>query len=183
VGSSRNAFEYLLAASGIAQKNGHPYHPQTQGKIERFHQTLKRWLNKQPAAVTLPELHTQLDRFRTIDNEERPHRALPRQTPQQAYDATIKATPAGQPLSAHYRVRHDTVDRFGKLTRRRAGKLHHLGVGRDHAGRDVLILIDEHEATVTDQATGEILGTYDINPERNYWPNKTKKHGRWPSNS
>ncbi|MEO7349683.1 MAG: IS481 family transposase, partial [Terrimesophilobacter sp.] len=41
---SRNAFEYLLAAEGITQKNGHPYHPQTQGKIERFHQTLKLWL-------------------------------------------------------------------------------------------------------------------------------------------
>ncbi len=40
----RNAFEYLLAYLGIQQKNGAPGHPQTQGKIERFHQTLKRWL-------------------------------------------------------------------------------------------------------------------------------------------
>ena len=179
---SRNAFEYLLAASGITQKNGHPYHPQTQGKIERFHQTLKLWLSKQPAAATIPELQTQLDRFRGIYNEERPHRALDRQTPQQAYIATIKATPTGQALGTHYRIRHDTIDQFGKLTLRRAGQLHHLGVGRNHAKRDVLILIDKYEATVTDRATGEILGTYDINPHRNYWPNKTKKPGRWPSN-
>ena len=178
---SRNAFEYLLAASGITQKNGHPYHPQTQGKIERFHQTLKLWLSKQPAAATIPELQTQLDHFQTIYNEKRPHRALGRQTPKQAYNATIKATPTGQPLSAHYRIRHDTIDQFGKLTLRRAGQLHHLGVGRNHARRDVLILIDKHEATVTDKTTGEILGAYDINPTRNYWPNKTKKPGRWPS--
>jgi transposase InsO family protein len=39
-----NEFELLLARLGITQKNGHPGHPQTQGKIERFHQTLKRWL-------------------------------------------------------------------------------------------------------------------------------------------
>ena len=135
---SRNAFEYLLAASGITQKNGHPYHPQTQGKIERFHQTLKFWLNKQPVAANISELQIQLDRFRAIYNEQRPHRSLPGITPAQAYTATIKATPAGQPLSAHYRVRHDTIDQFGKLTLRRAGKLHHLGVGRAHARRRIV---------------------------------------------
>lgn len=131
---SRNAFEYLLADLGIQQKNGHPYHPQTQGKIERFHQTLKFWLNKQPPAGTISELQTQLHRFRTIYNKQRPHRSLPGITPARAYAATIKATPAGQPRSAHYRVRHDTIDRFGKLTLRRAGKLHHLDIGRAHAG-------------------------------------------------
>lgn len=178
----KNAFEYLLTSLGIDQKNGHPYHPQTQGKIERFHQTLKYWLTKQPPAATLLELQTQLDRFRTIYNEQRPHRSLPGTTPAQAYNATIKATPTKQPLNAHYRVRHDTIDQFGKLTLRRAGKLHHLGIGRHYAKHEVLILVDEHEVTVTNQTTGEILGTYDINPDRNYWANKTKKPGRWPSN-
>jgi hypothetical protein len=47
----RNGFEYLLAYLGIRQKNGSPGHPQTQGKIERFHQTLKRWLGQRPAAA------------------------------------------------------------------------------------------------------------------------------------
>jgi transposase InsO family protein len=177
---SRNAFEYLIAALGIQQKNGHPYHPQTQGKIERFHQTLKRWLARQPPAASLAELQHQLDRFRLIYNTQRPHRALPKQTPQQAYDTTIKATPSETSLSAHYRVRIDTIDRFGKLTLRRAGRLHHLGVGHDHAGRNVLILVDEHHATVTDHTTGEILGTYNIEPAKNYWRNQTKEPGRWP---
>jgi transposase InsO family protein len=68
----RNGFEYLLANLGITQKNGHPGHPQTQGKIERFHQTLKRWLAAQPAAATPDELQAQLDRFQRIYNELRP---------------------------------------------------------------------------------------------------------------
>ena len=58
----RNGFEYLLAYLGVRQKNGAPGHPQTQGKIERFHQTLKRWLERQPAARSLGELQAQLDR-------------------------------------------------------------------------------------------------------------------------
>jgi transposase InsO family protein len=177
---SKNAFEYLLAAMEVTQKNGHPYHPQTQGKIERFHQTLKRWLAARPAATTPIDLQAQLDQFRVIYNEQRPHRALGRQTPQQAWNATIKATPDSKPLSTHYRIRRDIVDQFGKLTLRRAGSLHHLGVGRDHARKPVLILTDAAEATVTDQTTGEILGIYDIDPNRNYWANKTKEPGRWP---
>ena len=40
----RNAFEYVLPLLGAHQKNGSPGHPQTQGKTERFHQTLQRWL-------------------------------------------------------------------------------------------------------------------------------------------
>jgi transposase InsO family protein len=177
---SKNAFEYLLAAVGVTQKNGHPYHPQTQGKIERFHQTLKRWLAARAAAGSAAELQTQLDQFRTIYNEQRPHRALGRQTPKQAFDATLKATPDSKPLTIHYRVRRDIIDQFGKLTLRRAGTLHHLGVGRDHARKPVLILTDEAQATVTDQTTGEILGIYNIDPNRNYWANKTKEPGRWP---
>jgi transposase InsO family protein len=88
----RNGFEYLLASLGIAQKNGHPNHPQTQGKIERFHQTLKRWLAAQPAAATPEDLQAQLYRFQRIYNELRPHRALNRLTPAVAYAATPKAS-------------------------------------------------------------------------------------------
>ena len=179
----RNAFEYLLAAAGIVQKNGHPYHPQTQGKIERFHQTLKLWLGRQPPAATLHELQQQLDRFRVIYNERRPHRALGRRTPQQAYDATIKATPRKAPLGAHYRVRIDTVDRDGKVTLRRAGKLHHLGIGRHHTGKAALILVDQTTATVIHLTTGEILSQHHIDPDKNYWRDQNKEPGRWPSSS
>ena len=62
--AGKNAFEYLLTALRIKQKNGHPGHPQTQGKIERFHQTLKRWLAQQPKASSIAQLQEQLDRFK-----------------------------------------------------------------------------------------------------------------------
>ncbi|HEX6026676.1 MAG TPA: IS481 family transposase [Solirubrobacter sp.] len=71
-GGGRNAFEYLLRSLGVRQKNGTPGHPQTQGKIERFHQTQQRWLNARARARTLPELQRQLNQFREHYNEHRP---------------------------------------------------------------------------------------------------------------
>jgi len=46
-GGGRCAIEIELARLGIAYRHSSPYHPQTCGKVERFHQTLKRWLAKQ----------------------------------------------------------------------------------------------------------------------------------------
>jgi transposase InsO family protein len=106
----RNAFEYVLPLLGIRQKNGSPGHPQTQGKTERFHQTLQRWLAARPTARTITELGQQLDQFREHYNERRPHRALGRRTPGQAYRATPKATPADGRARAHYRIRYDRLD-------------------------------------------------------------------------
>lgn len=81
-----NDFERLLNSLGIRQKNGHPNHPQTQGKIERFHQTLKRWLIVRPRPTSIAELQTLLDTFTTLYNTERTHRALRAgTTPAQAY--------------------------------------------------------------------------------------------------
>jgi transposase InsO family protein len=176
----RNGFEYLLASLGIAQKNGHPGHPQTQGKIERFHQTLKRWLAAQPAAASVAELQNQLDTFTSIYNHIRAHRALDGTTPAQAYTATIKAAPASHTDNPHYRVRNDHIDRLGKISLRRAGRMHHLGVGAAHAGQAVTILIDAHTATVINQHTGEVLSEHTINPDSSYWRNQHKPAGRWP---
>jgi transposase InsO family protein len=53
----RNHLETELRRLGVAQKNGHPNHPQTQGKVERFQQTLKNWLRAQPdQPATIAEL-------------------------------------------------------------------------------------------------------------------------------
>jgi transposase InsO family protein len=176
----RNAFEYLLAYLGIRQKNGAPGHPQTQGKVERFHQTLKRWLRHQSAPRTLAELQAQLDAFRVAYNEHRPHRAIGRITPVEAYRAIPKARPVGMPVEGHFRLRHDLVDRGGRITLRRAGRLHHLGIGAASARQRVIALVDEREVTVVALETGEVLSTHRIEPDKLYWRNQQRDPGRWP---
>ena len=115
-------------------------------------------------------LQQQLDQFTHIYNTQRPHRALNKATPLQAYLATPKAEPPEQILEGHYRKRVDTVDKFGKLTLRRAGTVHHLGIGIKHAKTPVLMLVDETDVTVTDAHTGEVLATHVIDANSNYWP-------------
>jgi transposase InsO family protein len=167
----RNQFEHLLKTLGVQQKNGRPGHPTTQGKIERLHRTQKTWLGSQPRAKTAMELQAQLDEFTHTYNTLRPRSAhSPKITPVTAYHATIKAEPRTAGVTAHYRTRVDTVDKFGKLTLRRAGMVHHLGVGIKHARTPILMLIDETDVMVTHALTGEILSTHVIDHNRNYWP-------------
>ncbi len=79
---------------GVEPITGKPYKPTTQGKNERFHQTLFRYLDKQPIAANLRELQAHIDQFDHIYNTERGHQALPgRITPLQAWEATPKAAP------------------------------------------------------------------------------------------
>jgi transposase InsO family protein len=177
----RNAFEYVLAVLGVRQKNGSPGHPQTQGKTERFHQTLQRWLRARPAARTIAELQRQLDEFGEHYNQRRPHRALQRRTPSQAYQATPKAAPASNGhAQGHYRLRYDRLDTKGKMTVRRAGRMHHLGIGTEHARKRVLAFADDRHITVADLTTGEVLSVHLIEPDKTYWRNQNKKPGRWP---
>ena len=91
--NGRCAIESELIALGILYKHSRPYHPQTCGKVERFHQTLKKHLAAQRPARSLQRLQAQIDRFIAYYNEERPHRALQRRTPAEAYAARIKAEP------------------------------------------------------------------------------------------
>lgn len=180
----RNAFEYVLGLLEIQQKNGSPGHPQTQGKTERFHQTQQRWLRARPPAGSIAQLQRQLDEFRAHYNEKRPHRALDRRTPGNAYRATPKALPASnEHAPGHYRLRYDRLDDTGKMSLRRAGRMHHLGVGAKHARKRVLALADDHHITVTDLTTGEILSRHLIEPEKTYWRNQNKEPGRWPNPS
>jgi len=178
----RNAFEHVLPLLGVQQKNGAPGHPQTQGKTERFHQTLQRWLAARPAARTVAELQRQLEEFREHYNEQRPHRALQRRTPGEAYRATPKAAPASNGHAhGHYRLRYDRLDTKGRMTMRRAGRMHHLGVGIEHARKRVLAFADDHHITVADLATGEVLSRHLIKPNKTYWRNQMREPGRWPS--
>ncbi len=180
-GGGRNEFEYVLAALNIRQKNGAPNHPQTQGKVERFHQTLKRWLAARPRAATVLELQAQLDTFREHYNTARPHRARDGQTPATAYTTSPKTAPAGsRPDAAHYRIRYDHVGSNGKISFRRAARMHHLGIGVEHRGKRCILIADEHTVTVIHLDTGEIVATNTIDPTRTYWRNNEKEPGRWP---
>jgi len=177
-----NDFERLLAGLGITQKNGHPGHPQTQGKIERFHQTLKRWLACRPRPADLTAMQTLLNDFTVVYNTQRSHRALPPgTTPAQAYQARPKANPP-HTAHRHFRIRHDTVDQFGKLTLRHGSRLHHLGNGRTHAHTPVLILVTTVTVTVISKNHHRVLSSHQIDPDQNYWRNQNKNPDPRPGN-
>jgi transposase InsO family protein len=166
----RNHFENDLRRLGVTQINSTPNHPTTCGKVERFHQTLKKWLIRQPKATTIAELQTQLDEFVEIYNRRRPHRELPhRSTPATAYAARPKAT-AGERLDTHDRVRTDRVDTTGTITLRHAGRLHHIGIGRTHAGTRVLVLVQDLDTRIINAATGELIRQLTLDPTSDYQP-------------
>ena len=161
--------ESELERLGITYKNSRPYHPQTCGKVERFHQTLKRWLKKQAPARTLAELQLQLDTFRTYYNNVRPHRALNKQTPLQAFNARLKAHPLESQEPRHFRVRHDHVDKAGRVTLRYMSRLHHIGIGKLFRGQPVTLLIANKHIRVLDQ-NGALLRELILDPTRDYQP-------------
>jgi hypothetical protein len=160
-----------LERLGIVSKNSRPYHPQTCGKIERLHQTLKRYLAKQPPANGLPELQAQLDTFVHYYNDIRPHRALHGRTPLQAYNTRIKAKPTNNASQAptHFRVRQDKVDKTGKVSLRYHSKLYKIGLGRAHKGRPIKLLITDQQIRVID-LQGQLIRELTLDPTRNYQP-------------
>jgi transposase InsO family protein len=164
------AMETELVALGIAYKHSRPYHPQTCGKVERFHQTEKKFLTKQDPPATIRALQHQLDRFVDYYNNVRPHRALARRTPIEAFTARTKAHPRLTPITVDgYRIRHDRIDRTGKITIRYKGRLHHIGLGRKHAGRTVAVLIAGRDIRVLDN-TGQLIRQLELDPTRDYQP-------------
>jgi transposase InsO family protein len=166
----RVALELELIGLGVRFRHSRPYHPQTCGKVERFHQTQKRWLGNQPPAKTLRTLQAQLDRFRAYYNTVRPHRALGRRTPTDAFNARPRAVPTGAAIAdGHYRVRQDRVNNSGTITLRHDSRLHHIGLGRRLAGERVLVLAhDLHIRVLTE--TGDLLRELTLDPNRDYQP-------------
>ena len=167
--------ELELERLGVEAKHSTPYHPQTCGKVERFHQTLKRFLKMQRPARSLAELQHQLDIFRVYYNNVRPHRALNRQTPMAVFNSLIKAKPAGQPAVVDHRVRRDKIDRFGGVTVRYLSRLRHIRVGVAHKNRKVHLLIADADVRIVAH-DGELLRALTLEPNRNYYG----RGGRWP---
>lgn len=163
----RCALELECDRLGIKDINSRPYHPQTCGKIERFHQTLKKWLVKQDPAATIEQLQAQLDGFRSYYNEVRPHRAICRRTPAQAYASRPKDHPRGPAIEAIYRVRKDRIDTGGAVSLRHDSKLMHIKVGRRYAGVRVLMLVAGLEVRIVTE-DGELIRELTIDPMRGY---------------
>jgi hypothetical protein len=144
--------------------------PQTRGKVERFHQTVKTWLAKQDPTLFPKQLQRQLEAFADYYNQQRPHRALNRTTPAKAHAARERAYPT-RPLidCAGYNVRHDKIDNSRSVTLRRHGRMHHIGIGRAWAGWRVVTLIADLEIRILDQE-GNQLAHRVLDPTKDYQP-------------
>ena len=159
--------ESELERLGIAVKHSTPYHPQTQGKVERFHQTLKRYLACQPPADSLAILQLQLDAYRAYYNAERPHRALAGATPAAVFATRIKARPVLDRAPTWFRVRQDRVSKAGNVTVRYLSRLRHIGIGKAHAGQEVRLLIADDRVRVVG-ADGSLLRELVLDADRDY---------------
>jgi putative transposase len=168
------------AALGTEAITGTPDKPTTQGKNERFHQTLFRYLDKQPLADTLAELQAQVDAFDHIDNTQRPHQGLPgRSTPLAAWKATSQADPPRpkpdrpvyQPPAPAWRPRPKPPADLPADTRvptvSTAGTIHvdkvFYKVDVDHAFQQVLLISDGNQAgdkIVITNLEGELLAEH-----------------------
>jgi transposase InsO family protein len=164
------AFEQELFALGITSKHSRPYHPQTCGKVERFHQTVKKFLAAQDGVLVKKQLQRELDRFVTYYNNERPHRGIGRKTPASVYGAREKARPTGAVVHAHgRRLRFDKVDKTGSVTLRYQGRLHHIGIGAAYKGWRIAMLIDGRKIEIVG-LDGSPLRRLVLDPTRDYQP-------------
>ena len=164
------AMESELLSLGIASKHSRPYHPQTCGKVERFHQTVKKFLAKQDAPQTKKQLQAQLDRFVAYYNAVRPHRGIGRRTPMEVFDAREKAYPCGPKIDCTgYRVRHDRIAKNGNVTLRYRGRLHHIGVGAAYKGWRVILLVAGREVRIL-SLDGSPLRRLILDPTKDYQP-------------
>lgn len=171
-GKRRNitvAFEANLRRLGINPIASSPYHPQTCGKVERFHQTAQKWLRARPPADTLDELNQLLDTFTHYYNYHRPHRSLASVTPAAIHRTGPKAGPADRPLTTPQRITTARVTVDGTVWSRPW----RIAVGRAHAGRQVTVIIDGDHAYVF--AEDQLLRQLTLDPTRQHQPLHRKR--------
>jgi transposase InsO family protein len=167
------AFEANLRDAGVLPRTGRPYHPQTTGKVERFQQTLKKWLRRQPLAADLAALQAQLDEFCRVYNNERPHQGIGRRIPIDRWKAGTPAKPADRPLAhpepAEHRLKNTVVEADGRV---RAGR-YHIHIGADWAGQPAVIQIHGLAANVF--VNDRLVRHLTIDPARTYQPSGRKR--------
>ncbi|HKC29902.1 MAG TPA: IS481 family transposase [Jatrophihabitans sp.] len=158
------AFELNLRALGCRPISSTPRHPQTCGKIERFWQTLKKWLRAHGPFSTLEELRAALGRFRDYYNHRRPHRALRGATPATIWQASAPARPAERPLPAPLSVHSATVTATGVIV---VGRFH-INVGNAWTGHSVTALRDGDHLAIF--SGNHLIRALDLNTSRRYQP-------------
>jgi hypothetical protein len=162
------AVEHELFALGIGSKHSRPYHPQTCGKVERFHQTMKKFLCAQEGLETSKQLQRAIDRFVEYYNTVRPHRGIARKTPLVQWSAGERAVPRTPRINiGGRRLRLDKVDKTGSVTLRHRGQLHHIGIGRPYAGWRVAMLIDGRNIEVV-SLDGSPIRKLVLDPTKDY---------------
>jgi len=134
----RHGLTTALNALGIRVGHSRPYHPQTCGKVERFHQTLQRYLRAHDAASSLTELQDHLDAFRDVYNHRRPHRALGRKIPAQVWNATPKSGPDPHQLDTPTQIHRVRVAANGTLS---AGRRWRITIGSAYANTTADVII------------------------------------------
>lgn len=122
---SISRLEAWLIRLGIRVSHSRPYHPQTQGKDERFHRTLKRELLERTGFHSLQACQLAFDKWREQYNLVRPHEALGQQPPGTRYAASARPYPARLPA-----VEYDSGDAVRKV--RRSGQI-------QFANRDIFV--------------------------------------------
>jgi putative transposase len=161
---ARGSFARTLTTHSIRLIHSSPYHPQTCGKVERHHQTLKKWLATQPTPTTLTGLQTLLDAYRTWYNTSRHHTTL-NTTPQHAWDtAPTHGGPGQLPRQHDATIHHLTVAPNGTLT---LGGNYHISVGRPLAGQ-TLTAIRDHDHITVYTPNGNPLGHLHLNHDKHH---------------
>jgi transposase InsO family protein len=167
-------FEHQLREAGIRPVTGRPYHPQTTGKVERFQQTLKKWLRRKPLAANLAELQAQLDEFTHIYNYQRPHQGIGRVTPYSRWSASSAVTPTGEPLPHPEwptRLHDGTVQANGSV---RAGRFF-IHLGAQWEGQHARIHIAGTRANVFVDNT--LVRHLELDLDRDYQPSGRRRGG------
>jgi putative transposase len=162
-GTAAGQFSRAVTALGARLIHSSPYHPQTCGKVERHHQTLKKWLALHPAPATLQNLQALLDSYRNWYNT-RHHTALGA-TPRQAWDtATAHGGPGHLPRQDDATVHTLTVAANGTI---HLGGGQTISIGRDRAGTTVTAIRDHTHITVY-TPSGEPLGHLHLSHTQRY---------------
>lgn len=162
---STSTFTQCLLDHGVRPINSSPYHPQTCGKVERHHQTLKKWLAGQPVPNNISDLQTLLNLYRSYYNGQRRHSALPgRGTPDQAWAAASSlGGPTSLPRQTDATLHRCLVATNGAI----AVAGHRTSVGTTHAGTTVTAIRDGNHVTIY-HSQGDPIGHLTLDPDKNY---------------